>query len=688
MPYGSVTLVPGVNAERTPTLLEAGYSQSQLMRFRDGLAQKHGGWSRFYANALNGVPRDLHAWEDLNQVTHLGVGTTTSLYVITNNLPFTITPQTLTSNISPNFTTTLNSTAVQITDTNISNVTTFDTIVLQTPISIGGIVLSGVYPIVQITGTSSYEITSATAATSGVSGGGAVPVFATTSTSYIVKVTINNHALSVGNSVVFPLSTTLGGVTILGTYEVVTVVDSNNFYIFVSNQATSSTSASMNSGNAEIVYYINQAPPSPPSAGSGYGTGGYGNGVYGIGTSGGGGGGGAQQPGIVITATDWTQDNWGQILLACPANGGVYQWNPTAGAINAGLVASAPVYSGGLFVSTTQQILVCWASTVQQAIGIAQDPLWVNWSNVSDFTNFIPTTTDQAGGYRIPKGSRIVGGMATPNQNLIWTDEDCWAMNYLGPPFVFGFNMIGAGAGLISSHAAQSLRGGVFWMGPSNFFSYTANGVNVIPCPVWDIVFQNLNTSFVQNIRALPNTPFNEAGWSYPSSASVSGENDSYVKFNIVEPNAPWDYGSLARSSWTDLNVYGNPLGTNPQGVVYQYETSMDADGQAIVSSFQTGYFYIAQGEDYCFVDQVIPDFRYGFYGQSQGATLSFTFFVTNYEGDAPLQYGPYAFNSTTEFIPVRFRGRLISILVQSSDLGSFWRLGRIMYRWAPCGRR
>ena len=49
MPYGSVTLIPGINVERTPTLLEAGISSSQLVRFRDGLIQKLGGWQKFYA---------------------------------------------------------------------------------------------------------------------------------------------------------------------------------------------------------------------------------------------------------------------------------------------------------------------------------------------------------------------------------------------------------------------------------------------------------------------------------------------------------------------------------------------------------------------------------------------------------------------------------------------------------------
>ena len=76
MPFGEVKLIPGINVERTPTLLETGYSQAQLIRFKDGLAQKYGGWSKYYSFAVSGVPRDLHAWQDLNGTDRLLVGST------------------------------------------------------------------------------------------------------------------------------------------------------------------------------------------------------------------------------------------------------------------------------------------------------------------------------------------------------------------------------------------------------------------------------------------------------------------------------------------------------------------------------------------------------------------------------------------------------------------------------------
>src|SRR5215472_234283 len=453
MPFGSVTLQPGVNVERTPTLLTAGFVSSQLVRFRDQLVQKYGGWSRLYPFALNGVPRDLHAWEDLSSNLHLLVGTTTTLGMITGSTLVDITPRTFTSNFAPNFTTTIGSNVVSITDSNVNSIGLNDTILFNTPVSVGGLILNGIYPVYQTLGGSSYQILAASNATANVSNGGAVPSFTTTSGSSIVQVTLNGHGITqfgAGIIVSFPVSTTGNGVTIFKDYTVVGLNLPNSFNINATTQATASSSFSMNAGNTQIVYYLGQGPP---PAGAGYGVGAYGSGGYGLGT----GGGGSATTGSPITATDWTSDNWGEFALACPQGGGVYFFDPTGGFLQADILATAPPFNGGIFVSTSEQILVCWASTVNlQMGGIDQDPLLVRWSTVGDFTQFTALANqNQAGSFRIPKGTTIRGGMATPNQNLIWTELDCWAMNYLGPPFVFGFNEIGSGAGLISSHAAQ-----------------------------------------------------------------------------------------------------------------------------------------------------------------------------------------------------------------------------------------
>ena len=751
MPFGSVQLIPGVNVERTPTLLRTGFSQSSLIRFRDSLVQKYGGWTKFYNFAVSGTPRDLHAWQDLNNNTHLSVGTTTQLGVVSSGNFLDITPQTLTSDFAPSISTTANSPIVEITDPNIANVTVYDSVFFNVPISIGGLILDGLYPIASIIGTSSYTITAATTATTtetnptvtngttaagnnilhfastpawvaagmviadltaptvipagttvlsttgttvvmsanaGGAGVGAtdnivftsLPVFTTTSGSSIVSVKLIANGQVAGNVVVFPVTTTGNGVTILGSYDVLSVSDPNTFTIQTGAAATASSSFVMNSGNAELVYYIALGPT---QAGTGYGLGNFGTGVYGFGT-----GSTSVQTGNRIAVTDWTSDNWGSLSVSCPQGGGIYYWDPAGGFTNASVVSSAPPFNNGIFVSMSEQILVAYGSSVHQGIGWQQEPLLVQWCDVSNFFQWDATAATQAGNFVIPIGSAIKAGAAVSNQNLIWTDLDLWAMAYIGPPDVFGFNKIGAGMGAVSSHAVQQLRGSVYWMGRTNFYNYSSGGANAIPCSVWDAVFQNLNLNFLNNIRSMPNTPYNEVGWLYPSAASNSGECDSYVKMNITEPGAPWDYGPIQRSAWIDQTILGMPIGAAPNGFIYQHETTNDADGAPLTASFTTGEFYLAEGEDFAFVDQLLPDFKWSLFAGGASAQIQLTFNVTNYPGDTPVTYGPYTVTQATEYISVRFRGRLMSITVSSADLGSFWRLGSMKYRYAPSGRR
>ena len=680
MPFGGVTLIPGVNVERTPTLNQAGVSQSQLIRYRDGLIQKIGGWVNFYPLALAGVPRDLHAWEDLNQVSRLAVGTTRQLGVIRGGVLTDITPQVFVSDFAPNFSTTVGSPSVLVTDPNINTVTTFDSVFYNTPVSVGGIILSGLYPIDSVTGLHSYRITAASNATATVANGGAVPVFTTAVNSANISVTFNTHGLTVGaDSIVFPIPTTGNGVTISGLYTAASITDANHFVIQANAQATAAGSFSMNGGNAELVYYISLGPP---AGGVGFGIGGYGLGGYGTGVV------NSVQTGIPIQASDWTTDNWGQLLLACPEDGGIYYWDPTGGFGNMTLIASGPIFNAGMFISTSAQIVVAYGSTISEQIGVLQDPLLVQWCDSGNFFDWTPSDTNLARNFRIPLGSRIVAGMAVSNQNLIWTDLDLWVMNFVGFPNVYGFNKIGAGAGACSSHSPQQLRGGVYWMGTSNLYRYAGSGVEVIPCPVWDAVFQNLNTAFIQNVRAMPNTGFNEVGWFYPSLASVNGENDSYVKFNITEPGQPFDYGLLPRSAWIDQSVLGPPIGANPGGVIYQHEVGNDAAGQPIAWSYTTGYFRIGEGEDYAFVDQWRPDFKFGEFGQPSTAQINMTFHVANYPGDTPVSYGPFTVTQATEYVTTRFRGGLTSVTISGNDLGSFSRLGYVRYRYSAQGRR
>lgn len=693
MPQKSVKLIPGVNQNDTPVLNEAGIAVSQLIRFTydktlGGVAQKLGGWSRFFGSQMAAIPRALWGWEDTNAEQHLAIGTQnvgatgqSLLSVITDGSLVTITPRSSSENIAPVISTTSGSATVTITDTATTGITSYDTVYFRTQVSVGGLILFGLYACETLSSTT-YQIVAIDefgnplAATS-TSTSPTLPTFTTASGSSVVTVVLTNHGYSVGNTFPVLVSTAVGGVTIYGNYLIQSVVDANTFTISGTTQATSTATATINAGDLALTYSygVGAIPP-----GSGYGIGGYGRGGYGSGS------GIAPTSGTPISATDWTLDNWGQVLIACPINGTqfqpIYQYDPTSGSPTATILSYGPPVSDGMFVAMPQRQIIAWGSSFT---GI-QDPLLIRWCDVSNLNVWIAQATNQAGSYRLPRGSRIVGGIQGPQQALLWTDLAVWAMQYIGGELVYGFDQISDGCGLIARKAAAATQGGnVYWMGPSQFFQMVGGSVSVLPCDVWDVIFQNLDETNLSKIRVAVNSRFNEIAWYFPTLTS-GGEVAMYVKYNTLLE--VWDYGPLARSAWIDQSVLGPPIGADPNLLyLYQHETSPDADDQPMISGFITGYAALNDGDEKVFVDWWWPDMKWGQSGGSQNATVSLQFYVTDYPNQAPEIYGPYYLNAGSQFVSPRFRGRLVSIQIGSGDIGSFWRMGNNRYRGAPDGK-
>ena len=788
MPHASIKLKPGVDLNETPALNETGISYSNLIRFiydktLGGLIQKLGGWTKFYPYTFAQTIRALWAWETTQSVAYLALGTQSpdsstaaSLSVISYSPPTIgaandITPtQTITNIAASTVVPTVGSPYIVINDTSVPGITQYDSVYIATHISVGGVVLFGLYQcdpngylssssysvlstdvlgnslpasaIVLPTSAASGDGTTATISfsayplpipppvgstitvagvtpNSGGTGGtgyngtyvvtastttsvsylntitgaqtvaGTVSIiskavlaqFTTSNTSSTVTVTLPYHGYSVGSTYPVLVSTAINGITLYGNYIVQTVVNAAQFTITGGNVANNNGSAYINSNLARYIY--NFGVGAVPS-GTGYGIGPYGIGGYGTGSA------VTPSTGTKIIAYDWTLDNWGEILIACPNNpdgysgtpySPIYGWNGSGGAPSAQVLPAAPAVNEGVFMAMPQRQLIAYGTSFT---GI-QDPLLIRWCDVNNFGVWIGTVTNQAGSYRIPKGSRIVGGIQGPQQGLLWTDVGLWAMQYVGPSYVYSFNEIGSGCGMIAKKAAASVNGITYWMGPSQFYMLAGSGVEPLPCPIWDVIFQNLDASNLQKIRVAVNSRFGEISWFYPTTTS-GGEVSNYVKFNVYLQ--VWDFGAIGRTAWVDQSVLGPPIGADPSSrYIYQHETSTDADGQPLLSNFQTGYFTLNEGDLKTFVDQVWPDMKWGYYNGVQNATVNLTFYVADYPGQTPLQYGPFAMTQQTTFISPRFRGRLVSVGLSSTDIGSFWRLGNIRYRSQQDGK-
>jgi len=682
-----VRLKPGVNVTSTTVLNDStDFTTSNLIRFlpdRDGegLVQKMGGWVNYYGSALTSKIRALKGWADLNSVDHLGIGTESSLNVLTAGNFIDITPQTATTNTAPQFSTTAGSNIVSVTDANITT-SVLDYVVFTTPVSVGGLVLTGPYEIYTAAGTT-YTILAATNALSTVTNGGTIYAFSTTNGSQIITCTFTAHGYVVGDPVYVSVPTTIGGVTLSGLYTVATVPTANTFTFAAANTATSTAGpTAMNSGNVNSLFYV---AVGPQAAGSGFGVGGFGVGGFGIGTS------QPVVPGTSITATNWTLDNFGQNLIACPSGGAIFYWQPDGQLQTAQIVGgNGPVVNAGIFVAMPQRQIIAYGSSFT----LSPDPLLVRWCDIENYTVWNATVTNQAGSYRIPTGSRIVAGVQGPQQGLLWTDLDVWAMQYVGPPFVYGFNKIGSNCGAIALHSVGQINNDVYWMSQKQFFRLSGSGVQAVPCSVWDAVFQNLKSGvdgnglpYTDRICCAVNSQFNEIMWFYPS-ASGNGENDSYVKYNTIMNI--WDYGSLGRTAWIDQSVLGPPIGAGSDNWLYQHEVGNDAyvgdQATAMQSSASSGYFTIAEGDNLMFVDQVWPDMKWGPFNGVENAVVQLTFNFANYPSDNP-QVVNFNMTNATDYLTPRVRARLVQVQLSSNDIGTFWRLGGIRFRYQPDGK-
>jgi len=671
MPLIDLNLQPGIDVQKTQTLNEGGWSDSQFIRFKDGLPQKIGGWTSMEAGSINGSTRALHAFADLSGNTYLAGGTEQELWLQSAYGTQNITPFKTTTNNPPLFYTTTGSTTVVVQDpggagTGVKN---GDWVNIVTPVYVGGIVISGIYQVSNVaSGGASWEITSADAATSSVFGGGVVAEFDTTAASTTVVITAPDHGLWTGDPYTPAVATTVGGITLNSTY-IVTYISLNQFSI-EDGTATSTDNAFMNSGNVRIGYLLENGLNNALSNGS-YGSGPYGYGPYGIGAN----------IFYLQNVSLWSLDNWGEQLVANRYGGGIYVWIPPYGVDNvAQTITNAPTKANQILVSLPARILVALGA---ETTGI-QDPLLVRWSDVEDYNTWTASSINQAGSFRLSNGNYIVAGIQGSTSLYIWTDIGLWQMSYISTPYIFGFDQIATNCGLVGPHAFARMNDDLYWMSQRQFYLFNGSGVTEVPCPVWDQVFQNLTELQASKITAGSNSYFGEVWWFYPSKDSE--ENDSYVKYNTSSQT--WDYGLIDRTAWIDQSVLGAPIGSDSASEIYQHEVGNDDSGLPIEAHLESGYITIAEGDQFTYVDQIIPDIKFGIPSSDRNGTLYVTVKMVDYPTDEPRIYGPFPMNKLTPYISMRARGRQMALKFESDDLGSFWRLGKIRYRGAPAGRR
>ena len=502
---------PGVNREGTTLANEGGWYAGDKIRFRSGQVEKIGGWTLdggqvSTGNSYVGVARSLKNWIGLNGYNYLGIGTNQKIYIQQGT---------------------------------------------------GGVI---------------YDITPIRA----VSSAGAA-TFAATNGSSVLIVTQSGHNAQTGDFVSFMGAVTLGGnvtAAILNQAQgyQVTYISSTQYSITVSVVANSSDTG--NGGGSTVATFQITSGSAVYTQNAGWGAGGYGGVNVGYAST----GYGLSAPaglGIGSQLRLWSQANYGQNLVFNPRGGGIYYWvvdtNPNV--YNVGQVLSptntntqnsvaywrtdvgtpaCPTICNFVMVSDASRFVIAFGTdTLGNGI---QDPMLISWSDQNNLTVWYPQITNQAGNYRLSRGSQIITAVQTRQEIVVFTDVAIYSMQYLGAPYVWGFNILADNVSIMGPNAAISVNNVTYWMGKDKFFMYSGQ-VQTLPCTVREYVYQDINQSQSYQFFAGVNEGFNEVWWYYCSANSLVI--DKYVIYNHLEQT--WYYGNLTRTAWSDTPLRGYP---------------------------------------------------------------------------------------------------------------------------------
>jgi len=717
MPLQKLQLRPGVNRESTTLANEGTWFEMDKVRFRSGYPEKLGGWTLDTGTQSSGLApptgsfwgtcRSLWNWVTLASYNLMGLGTHLKYYIQKSSGGdfYDVTPLRDVNIIAANaFTTTNGLTTVIVNDAgygaNNGDFVTISGVVG----AINGIPASALNKEFRLTyiDASTYSITVSSPATSTGTTGAATfsyqisigqEIFTALTgwgaggwggTTAIVATTTLNGALNSSDTTITVFTTTgfaaSGAIGIDGEYITYSGITATTFT--GCTRGVGSVAVAHNSGDTVNQY----------SNATGWGE--------------------SAASGVAVQLRLWSQSNYGQNLIINPRGGALYLWAVNANPLiydRASLLAptSAGIYQTDADCpSVANMVAVSDASRFVIAFGCndygsaTQDPLLIRWSDQEDYTVWTPAATNQAGSYRLSTGSSIVAYQQTRQEILIWTDAAIYSMQYLGPPYVWGFQILGYNISIAGPNATATASNVTYWMGLDKFYMY-AGRVETLYCPLRQYIFGDINLQQQYQVFAGTNEGFNEIWWFYCSANSTVI--DRYVIYNHLEKI--WSYGNLARTAWLDSPLRESPSAAGYNGQLIYHEQGVD-DGTTnppspIESYVQSADFNIGDGHNYGFAWRMIPDVTFdGSYvnnpqvtftlrpRQNPGADYSTADTPTVISTQNYQAQRNYTVQQFTQIVYTRIRGRQMAFKISSDGLGVQWQLGVPSLDVRPDGRR
>jgi hypothetical protein len=703
MPLQKILLKPGVNRENTRYTNEGGYYESDKVRFRQGTPEKIGGWQRISASTFLGVCRSLWNWVTLGSQNLLGVGTNLKFYIENGGVYNDITPIRTTTTLASPFTTatstnTGTTTTVTVTDANsgfINNdyVTYYCSGAASVTFNGVTITTGTQYQITYVSSTT-YTITVTGTASASSAGGGTI---------YAV------YQVNTGPSYAAPLvgwgaSTWGSGTWGIGTAstDALRIWNQSNWgedlvygprgsplYYWEAALGVTSTTITITIASPGVVTCgLNLANNTPVVLST---TGWLPTGLL---------------PGVTYYALFLSSSTFnlaatasGTPIVTTGTQGGVHSVTPRGVLLSAlaGSDGSCPLFQNYFTVSDASRFLLVFGTNDYGSTIL--DPMLIRWSDQESLTTWYPAVTNQAGSVRLSHGSKIVTTLQSRQEILVFTDQALYSLQYLGPPYVWGTQILGDNVSIASPNAAALASGVTYWMGVDKFYKYDGR-IQTLRCDLLRYIYSDINPLQYDQVFASTNEGFNEVWWFYCSLSSNTI--DRYAVYNYEENL--WHYGTMARTAWLDSGLRNYPIAAtytynivNQEYGVDDNETGTTLPIEATITSSQ---FDIGDGHNFAFVYRMIPDLT--FRGSTGGTTPTITMYLQglNNSGSGVTQTGNAAVAYTgsaptvinvdefTGQLYIRIRGRQMQMKITSNTIGTQWQLGAPRIDIRPDGRR
>ena len=699
MPLQKLRLKPGVNRENTRYTNEGGWYESDKVRFRQGTPEKIGGWLRISQNTFLGVCRSLWNWVTLAGRNLLGVGTSFKFYIENGGAYYDVTPIRASDTLTNPFTTNTATNSGGYTTVIVTATPGFangDYVTFYGASAVGGVTVSGEYQITYLT-AATYSILVAGTASSSTTGGGTVyAVYQVTTGSAIYiptegwgagawgdgtwgnggTVAVSAAGLRIWNQLNwgqnlvygprgFPLYYWDAAIGYAGTTITMTIaspcVVTCSLGLVEGTPITLSTTGALPTGLLPgITYYVKY---------------------------------------LTTTTFNLAATSGGAAITTTGTQSGVQSISPRGILLSSltGADGYTPLYQNTFTISDASRFLIVFGTNDYGSTTL--DPMLIRWSDQESLTTWYPAVTNQAGSVRLSHGSEIITTLQSRQEIVVWTDSSLYSLQYLGPPYVWGTQLLADNVSIIGPNAAVMASGISYWMGVDKFYKYDGR-VQTLRCDLLRYIYNDINLTQAEQVFGSTNEGFNEVWWFYCSESSNTI--DRYVIYNYLEDN--WYYGSMARTAWLDTGLRNFPLAATYSYNIVEHENGVD-DGitipaTAISASITSSQYDIEDGNNFSFVYRMIPDLTFS--GSTAGTTPAVTMYLQglNNSGSGITQTGnagvthtgpvPAAINvdEFTGQVYIRIRGRQMQMQITSNTLGTQWQLGTPRIDIRPDGRR